>query len=101
MLTSTGAFEERRTMYARLNTAARQYTQELPTYLRMLSDDFLTAERRAQLEKSRQTYRDPYSDAQRILPNKVLKAGMSVNTSLGDTYRMIKRLEVGKPRAEP
>jgi hypothetical protein len=94
------AFEERRTMYAGLNTAARHYTQELRTYLRMVRDDDLTAEERDRLEKARQTYRDLYSDAQMILPDKVLKAAVPVNICLGDAYGMIKRLEVGKPRAE-
>ena len=61
------AFEERRTMYARLNTAARRYTQQLRNYLRMLQDDVLTAEERDRLEKARQAYRDLYSDAQMIL----------------------------------
>jgi hypothetical protein len=94
------AFEERRAMYARINTSARQYTQELRAYLRTLRDNVLTAEEHDRLEKARQTYRDFYSDAQMIFPDKVLKAAVLVNTSLGDAYGTIKRLEVGKPQAE-
>jgi len=94
------AFEERRTMYARLNTAARRYTQQLRNYLRMLQDDVLTAEERDRLEKARQAYRDLYSDAQMIFPDKVLKAAASVNTSLGDAYGMIRRLEAARPQVE-
>lgn len=94
------AFEERRSMYANLNTAARHYTQELRTYLRMLRDDTLTPEAGTRLEKARQTYRDLYSGAQMILPDKVLEAAVPVNASLGDAYGMIKRLEADKPRAE-
>lgn len=94
------AFEERRTTYARLNTAARGYTQEIQAHLRMLRNDILTAEERDRLEKARQTYRDLYSYAQMILPDEVLKAAVPVNSCLGDTYGMIKRLEAGEPRAE-
>lgn len=94
------AFEERRTMYAMLNTAARHYTQELRNYLRLVRDDAVTDEWRDRLEKARQTYRNLYSDAQMILPDQVLEAAVPVNTCLGDTYGMIKRLEAGKPRAE-
>jgi len=94
------AFEERRTIYARLNTAARHYTQELRAYLRMVRDGAVAAEGQDRLEKARQTYRDLYSDAQMIFPDKVLKAAVPVNTCLGDTYGMIKRLEAGKPRPE-
>jgi hypothetical protein len=93
------AFEERRAMYARLNTAARGYTQQLRTYLRMLQDDVLTAGERDRLEMARKTYRDLYSDAQMILPDRVLKAAASVNTSLGDAYGMIKRLEAARLQA--
>jgi hypothetical protein len=93
-------FEERRTMYARLNTAARRYTQQLRTYLRMLQEDVLSADERDRLEEVRQTYRDLYSDAQMILPDMVLKVAASVNTNLGDAYGMIKRLEAARPAAE-
>jgi len=65
----------------------------------MLRDDDLTAEGRERLEKARKTYRDLYSDAQMILPDNILAAAVAVHTCLGDTYGMIKRLEVGKPRA--
>ena len=33
-----------------------------------------------------------------LLPDEVLVAAVPVNTCLGDTYGMIKRLEAGKPR---
>jgi hypothetical protein len=91
-------FEERRTVYARLNTAARHYTQELRSYLRMVREDALTADSQDHLEKVRQNYRNLYSDAQMILPDEVLAAAVPVNACLGDTYGMIKRLEAGKPR---
>jgi hypothetical protein len=87
-------------MYARLNTAARRYTQQLRNYLHMLRDGAITADGRDRLEKARQTYQELYSDAQMILPDRVLKAAASVNTSLGDAYGMIKRLEAARPRAE-
>ena len=93
-------FEERRSIYARLNTAARHYTQELRAYLRIVRDGAVTAEERDRLERARQAYRDLYSDAQMIFSDNVLKAAVPVNTCLGDTYGMIKRLETGQPRPE-
>lgn len=95
------AFEERRSMYAGLNTAARQYTQELRAYLRMIAAHAITDEGRADLSKARQTFRDLYSDAQMILPDKVLDAAASVSEGLGQAYGMVKRLEIDKPPANP
>jgi hypothetical protein len=94
-------FEERRSIYAKLNTGARQYTQELRTYLRIITDHAVTDEARVQLEKARQAYRGLYSDAQMILPDKVLAAAIPLNTGLGDAYGMIMRLEAGQPRLGP
>jgi hypothetical protein len=45
------AFEERRTIYARLNTAARHYTQELRAYLRMVRDGAVAAEGQDRLRR--------------------------------------------------
>lgn len=95
------AFEERRSMYAGLNTAARQYTQELRAYLRMIAAHAITDEGRTDLSKARQTFRDLYSDAQMILPDKVLDAAASVSEGLGQAYGMVKRLEIGKPSTNP
>ena len=94
-------FEERRSIYARLNTAARQYQQALGFYVRAMVDDAVTDEARADLADARQGFRDLYSDAQMILPDKVLNAAMSVSASLGEAYGLIKRLEAGKPRIRP
>ena len=55
-------FEERRSIYARLNTAARQYTQELRSYLRVITDNAPADEARDELEKARQTYRVTFYD---------------------------------------
>ena len=93
-------FEERRSIYAKLNTAARQYTQELRTYLRIIAGNTATDEDLVRLENARRTYRDLYSEAQMILPDKVLEAAIPVNTGLGDAYGMIMRLEAGKPKLE-
>ena len=93
------AFEERRSMYAGLNTAARQYTQELRAYLRMITAHAVTDDGRADLAKARQRYRDLYSDAQMILPDKVLATAALVSEGLGEAYGMVKRLEIGEPRA--
>ena len=80
------AFEERRAMYAALNTAARQYQQELTAYLRAISSNSVTDESRADLTKAREGFRELYSDAQMILPDRVLEQAMSVSASLGEAY---------------
>ena len=94
------AFEERRAMYAALNTAARQYQQELTAYLRAISSNSVTDESRTDLTKSREGFRELYSDAQMILPDRVLEQATSVSASLGEAYGMVKRLEAGNPRAK-
>src|ERR1035438_2358562 len=43
------AFEECRSLYARLNTAARQYNQELQAYLRLIAAGPVTDDSRAEL----------------------------------------------------
>ena len=91
-------FEERRSIYARLNTAVRRYQQALGAYARAVADDAVADEARVELADARQSFRDLYSDAQMILPGKVLNAAISVSASLGEGYGMIKRLETGKPR---
>jgi hypothetical protein len=93
------AFEERRSLYARLNTAARQYNQALREYLRMVKTGSVTAEGRAELAQARDSFRDLYSDAQMMLPDRVLEAAAEVSAGLGEAYGMIKRLESGAPRA--
>jgi len=47
------AFEERRSCCAGLNTAARQYQQQLEAYLRMITADALSDEGRAELAEAR------------------------------------------------
>jgi len=89
------AFSERRAVYAKLNTAARQYTQELRNYLRMIADSELTEQGRDSLAGARQAFRDVYSDAQMILPDRVLDGAAIVNASLGEAYGMIRRLAAG------
>lgn len=91
-------FEERRSIYARLNTAARQYQQALEACARAMAGDNVSEEACAELAHARQSFRDLYSDAQMILPDKVLNAATSVSASLGEAYGMIKRLEAGRPR---
>lgn len=94
------AFEERRSCCAGLNTAARQYQQQLEAYLRMITADAISDEGRAELAEARERYRQLYSDAQMILPDKLLDGAASVSARLGESYGRVKRLEIGKPRAE-
>jgi len=94
-------FEERRSIYAKLNTAARRYQQALRAYVRALADDAVTDWTRTDLADARESFRDLYSDAQMILPDKVLEAATSVSACLGQAYGLVKRLESVKPRTGP
>src|SRR5215472_5586990 len=47
-------FEERRSMYARLNTAARRYQQALRAYVRAMADGAVTDKARAELADARE-----------------------------------------------
>jgi hypothetical protein len=89
------AVTTRRSAYARLNTAARQYAQELRAYLRLIPPSAVTDERRSALAVARQAFRDLYSDAQMILPDKILAAAVLVNDGLGQVYGTIRRVEEG------
>jgi hypothetical protein len=92
------AFSERRAVYAKLNTAARRYTQALRNYLRAIADGPATEQDRADLAAARQAFRDVYSDAQMILPDRVLDGAAVVNANLGEAYGMIRRLEAAAVR---
>jgi hypothetical protein len=94
------AFSERRAVYAKLNTAARQYTQELRNYLRMIADSEVTEQDRESLATARQAFRDVYSDAQMIVPDRVLDGASIVSANLGEAYGRIRRLEAGNGRGD-
>ena len=94
-------FEERRSLYASLNTAARQYQQALEACARAIANEAISEETKVELADARQSFRDLYSDAQMILPDKVLSTATSVSASLGQAYGMIKRLEAGQSRIRP
>jgi len=97
------ALDERRAAYAALNTAARRYTQALRAYLRAISGGEVSGEDEAALALARQAYRDLYSDAQMVFPDKVLAVASSVNEGLGDAYGKARRLESGRiaPEGRP
>lgn len=85
--------QERRAIYAQLNTAARQYEQAVYEYLRVISEVAPTSEQRAELTEARESFRELYSDAQMIIPDKVLAAAMEVSAGLGEAYGKARRLE--------
>ncbi len=87
------ALQERQLIYAKLNTAARQYEQEMYEYLRVMAAGAPTDEGRLELARVREVFRDLYSDAQMILPDKVLESAMQVSAGLGEAYGMVKRLD--------
>jgi hypothetical protein len=95
------ALELKRSIYARLNTAARQYRQELEAYVREIRDHSLDDSGQAAIASARKNFRDVYSEAQMVLPDKVLDAAISVSEDLGEAYGISKRLEIGKPRTIP
>jgi hypothetical protein len=85
--------QERRAIYAQLNTAARQYEQAVYEYLRVISEVAPNPEQRAELTEARESFRELYSDAQMILPDEVLAAAMEVSAGLGEAYGKARRLE--------
>lgn len=94
------ALLERRSIYAKLNTASRRYQQAVEDYLRTLSSGGVLSEASADLVEARESFRELYSDAQMILPDEVLEAAMAVSAVLGDAYGMLRRLETGQARDE-
>jgi hypothetical protein len=92
------ALELKRSIYANLNTAARQYQQELEEYIRLLNESSSDTGTHAGHAEARRKFRDLYSDAQMILPDPVLEAAVEVSAALGDAYGIARRLEFGKPQ---
>jgi hypothetical protein len=80
------AAEERREIYAQLNTAARRYEQAIYQYLRAISEGPARPDQQAKLVAARETFRELYSDAQMILPDRVLAAAMDMSYGLGQAY---------------
>jgi type II secretory pathway pseudopilin PulG len=92
------AVELKRSTYAALNTAARQYQQQLEAYVRAVQDGAPDDAVLAELMDAREKFRELYSEAQMILPDAILEAAMAVSGALGDAYGIAKRLGIGKPR---
>jgi hypothetical protein len=92
------ALELKRSIYASLNTASRQYQQELEEYIHLLKESSLDEGADAGLAGARKRFRDLYSEAQMIIPDPVLEASVEVSAALGKAYGMTRRLELGKPR---
>jgi hypothetical protein len=88
----------KRSIYANLNTAARQYQQELDEYIRLLKESSVNSDAQAGLAEARRKFRDLYSDAQMTVPDTVLEAAVEVSAALGEAYGMARRLKLGKPR---
>ncbi len=94
------ATQERRAIYAKLNTTARQYEQAIYQYLRVISNGPARPGQEAELVAARETFRELYSDAQMILPDQVLAAAMEMSYGLGQAYGKARRLE-RRRRSEP
>jgi hypothetical protein len=91
----------KRSLYVSLNTAARQYQQELDDYIRLLNDGHPGTTALADLDEARENFRDLYSEAQMILPDSVLEAAIEVSAALADAYGIARRLQSEKPRTNP
>jgi hypothetical protein len=87
------AAQERRAIYARLNTAARQYEQAIYQYLRVIAEGPPDPAQEDELVAVRETFRELYSDAQMMLPDQVLAAAMDMSYGLGQAYGKARRLE--------
>jgi type II secretory pathway pseudopilin PulG len=87
------AFKERRAVYVSLHSAARQYLGELRRDLRTLVGRDLTDVERAELAEARQHFREVYSNAQMILPDRVLDYARSASGALGEAYGKLRRLD--------
>src|ERR1700761_1453657 len=87
------AIQERRAIYAKLNTTARRYEQATYQYLRVIAEGPPHPDQEDELVAARETFRELYSDAQMILPDHVLDAAMEMSFGLGQAYGKARRLE--------
>ncbi|MFF4431527.1 hypothetical protein ACFYZ4_20435 [Streptomyces sp. NPDC001513] len=84
------AFEAKRELYARLNTAARAY--------RVAARDTVEAAERGEgvdpalLDAAKEAWAEQYSQAQMALSNEVLDVASALNRSLGVGYSVVKDL---------
>jgi len=99
------AIQERRAIYAKLNTTARRYEQAIYHYLRVISEGPPHPDQEDELVAARETFRELYSDAQMVLPDHVLAAAMDMSYGLGQAYGKARRLEkslhFGGPADDP
>jgi hypothetical protein len=95
------ALDLKRSLYVSLNTAARQYQQELDDYIRLLNDGYPDDAAHADLDEARRKFRDLYAEAQMVLPDPVLGAAVEVSAALGDAYGIARRLQGDRPRTNP
>ncbi|MFJ9626307.1 hypothetical protein ACIRU8_01285 [Streptomyces sp. NPDC101175] len=104
-LETTRAFEEarehrelRRGCYTELHRDARQFATALSRHLYVMRDRTAEAEDVQALERSKDTYRDRWSEALMIASDPVVAAAHDVNEALTSVYGQVKRLEQGNPR---
>ena len=83
--------EERRHVYAALNSAARHYRSASLDYVAALDSGQDSEEARRQLEVARQTFADCHSKAQMSIPDHILTTATEASRALGNVYRVLTR----------
>ncbi|MFC8916892.1 hypothetical protein ACGF5F_15180 [Streptomyces sp. NPDC047821] len=91
--------EARRACYAGLNAAALDYVTVLDNFSYAVEAGRVTDDLRAELYQARRAHRSVHADAQMLLSASVMVAADRVGKSLGQVYRMLKRLDGGTPEA--
>ncbi|WP_329281443.1 hypothetical protein [Streptomyces sp. NBC_01451] len=87
----------RRTCYAELNRAARQFNTALNRHLHLMRNRSAGDTDSDALEEAKNAHRDRYSELQMIAPEEILMRASVVNQALNKVYGQIKRLERGAP----
>lgn len=89
--------EARRVCYASLNAAALDYLTVMDNFSYALEAGRVTDEMRSELYQARRKHRSVHADAQMLLSDTVMAAADRVGKSLGQVYRVLKRLDNGNP----
>jgi hypothetical protein len=92
------AFVERRTAYAAINRATRDFHDGLKYAVHRLQDENYTKEERADIERLRREYRGRYAEAQMFVSESILELSRDINSLLIRVDAAVKRIVVGKAR---
>ncbi|GAB7184446.1 hypothetical protein ATKI12_4277 [Kitasatospora sp. Ki12] len=82
-----------------MNAAARQYLAALTDQVHALGRETDLPAARQRLAEARDHYREVYAEAQLRVPEQVLDLAGPFSRGLGEICGMVRRLDVGAPRA--